>query len=232
MSKKSEHTLRKSTRLVEARSTIDIEAPTFNILTQTPPSNKNVSPARKGVTAQKKKQIPEKEKKNEAKKITSPPNQKGQKRNEENDLSTFLGQETFLKTLFDVFNNLPLIKVQCQLLCHMLLIETGNVRNDMFIIKINCTELHFGVKEFTVVTGLKCGLVGDFVSNPSISNRLIEKYFGKMNKVPKLDFLNKSKEVNYFEPEDRLNIGVVYFISTFLTVSEESKNRYLKGVLI
>ncbi|KAG5591275.1 hypothetical protein H5410_041789 [Solanum commersonii] len=93
----------------------------------------------------------------------------------------------------------------------------------MFIVKVNGTVLCFGIKEFAAVIGLKCGLVGNFVLDPSISNRLIQKYFGKMNKVPKLDFLNKFKEVDYFESEDRFNIGVLYFISTFLIDSEASK---------
>ncbi|KAH0686039.1 hypothetical protein KY285_016583 [Solanum tuberosum] len=44
-----------------------------------------------------------------------------------------------------------------------------------------------------------------------------------MTKDPKLDFLNKFKEANFFEPEDRFKIGVLYFISTFLTDFEASK---------
>ncbi|KAK4724190.1 hypothetical protein R3W88_026969 [Solanum pinnatisectum] len=90
----------------------------------------------------------------------------------------------------------------------------------MFIVKINGTVLRFGIKEFGAVTGLKCGLLTDFVSDLSIPNRLIQKYFGEMTKVPKLDFLNKFKEANLFEPEDSFKIGVLYFISTFLTGSK------------
>ncbi|KAH0742984.1 hypothetical protein KY290_030977 [Solanum tuberosum] len=63
-------------------------------------------------------------------------------------------------------------------------------------------------REFAAVTGLKCGLLTDF-SDPSIPNRLITKYFGEMNKVPKLAFLNRFKEANLFEPEDRFKIGVI-----------------------
>ncbi|KAK4713724.1 hypothetical protein R3W88_019631 [Solanum pinnatisectum] len=47
MLKKPEHTPRKSPRLVEAGSTVGIEPLTFNILTQTPPPNKNATPAKK-----------------------------------------------------------------------------------------------------------------------------------------------------------------------------------------
>lgn len=61
-----------------------------------------------------------------------------------------------------------------------------------------------------------------FVSDPSLPNWLIEKYFGKMNKIPKLDFFTKLKNANYFLPKDQFNIGVVYFISTFWKVLEAS----------
>ncbi|KAG5620080.1 hypothetical protein H5410_005298, partial [Solanum commersonii] len=133
---------------------------------------------------------------------------------------------------FGVFNELPPIKIQCQLLRHLLLIETKNVSEDMFIVKINSTVLRFEVKKFAAVTGLKCRLLSDFVLDPSIPNRLIQKYFGKMNKVPKLDFLNKFKEPKFFEPEDRFKIGVLYFISTLLIGSEASKQLYLHCILI
>ncbi|KAG5600789.1 hypothetical protein H5410_032159 [Solanum commersonii] len=64
---KSEHTSRKSPRLVEASSTVGIEPPTFNILTQTPPHNKNATPAKKVGTSQNKKQNTGKKKKTQAK---------------------------------------------------------------------------------------------------------------------------------------------------------------------
>nr|AAV31177.2 hypothetical protein STB1_57t00015 [Solanum tuberosum] len=44
-----------------------------------------------------------------------------------------------------------------------------------------------------------------------------------MTKVPKLDFFNKFKHANFFETEDRLKIGILYFITSFLTGSEASK---------
>ncbi|KAG5617023.1 hypothetical protein H5410_016847 [Solanum commersonii] len=63
MSTKIIVTPRKSPRLVEGTSTDEVHAPTFNILTQIPPSKND-----------------QKEKKNEAKKRVSPANQNGKKR--------------------------------------------------------------------------------------------------------------------------------------------------------
>ncbi|KAG5611846.1 hypothetical protein H5410_023127, partial [Solanum commersonii] len=178
-------------------------SPTFNILTQTPPPKNVEIPAKDGSSQSK--------------------NQKEKKmKQRKRDLLTFLGQERFQQFLeqtpFGVFYELPHIKIQCQLLRHLLLLEFENVKDDMFIVKMNGTVLCFGIKEFVAVTGLKCGLLTDFVSDLSIPNRLIQKYFGEMTKVLELDL-----EANFFEPEDRFKIGVLYFISTFLTSSEASK---------
>uniref|UniRef100_M1DZN4 Uncharacterized protein n=1 Tax=Solanum tuberosum TaxID=4113 RepID=M1DZN4_SOLTU len=92
MSKKLDHTPRKSPRLVEATSTTEIEAPTFNILTQSHPPNKNESPAKKGGTSQRKKQVTQKGKKSQEKKIESPANQKGQKKESDSN-SNFVSEK-------------------------------------------------------------------------------------------------------------------------------------------
>jgi len=82
------------------------------------------------------------------------------------DLLDFLGQERFQQFLeqtpFGVFYDIHHIKIQCQLLRHLMILESENVRDDMFVVKINGTELRFGIKEFAAITGLKCGLLTDF----------------------------------------------------------------------
>ena len=98
-----------------------------------------------------------------------------------------------------------------------------NVRDDMFVIRVNGKELHFGLKEFVAITGLKCGPVSDFVSDPHVPNRLIAENFGDFNKVSKSDFYYKFKLQNFWEEDDRLKIGILYFISSFLTTSDPSK---------
>ncbi|KAG5592869.1 hypothetical protein H5410_043383 [Solanum commersonii] len=87
-----------------------------------------------------------------------------------------------------------------------MILESKNVKDGMFIMKINGTELRFGIKEFAAITGLKCGLLIDFFSDPYIPNRIILKYFRDMTKT-----------------EDRLKIGILYFITSLLTSSEALK---------
>lgn len=86
------------------------------------------------------------------------------------DLFTFLGQDKFQQLLqetpFGFFYDLHNIKIQCQMLQHIFLLETWNDKDDMFVINVNGIKLHLGLKEFVVVTGLKCGPISNFVSDP------------------------------------------------------------------
>ena len=133
-----------------------------------------------------------------------------------------------MKHLLDFFYNLHHIKIQCQLLRHLFILGNENVRDDTFVIKVNGKKLHFGLKEFVAITGLKCGPVSDFVSDPHVPNRLIAENFGDFNKVSKSDFYYKFKLQNFWEEDDRLKIGILYFISSFLTASDPSKTTISK----
>ncbi|KAK4370154.1 hypothetical protein RND71_009629 [Anisodus tanguticus] len=55
--------------------------------------------------------------------------------------------------------------------------EIDHDRDDMFIIKVNGKDLHFDIREFAIITGLKCGMDKEFVSEPNSPNRLINSTF-------------------------------------------------------
>lgn len=93
--------------------------------------------------------------------------------------------QEFLATPFENFNELSFIRVQPQLIRSILLVETENDRDDMFIINMNGTELRFGIREFVAITGLKCGVNIDFVSDTTVPNKLLEMYFPGKSKVYK-----------------------------------------------
>lgn len=44
-------------------------------------------------------------------------------------------------------------------------VETNNDRDDMFIVNLNSSEFHFVLRDFAVITGLKCSDESDFVSD-------------------------------------------------------------------
>ncbi|KAF3617881.1 hypothetical protein FXO38_22678 [Capsicum annuum] len=68
-----------------------------------------------------------------------------------------------------------------------------------------------------MVSGLKCFKKSDFISDPKVKNKLMDRYYLGMNKVMRSvfydDFVNKKIA---FRDEDLYEIGLVYFISRFL----------------
>ncbi|KAK4735482.1 hypothetical protein R3W88_009743 [Solanum pinnatisectum] len=47
----------------------------------------------------------------------------------------------------------------------------------MFVFDINGKEMHFGLREFFVITGFKCGGCMDFDHDPSSTSKLLSHYF-------------------------------------------------------
>ncbi|XP_060195012.1 uncharacterized protein LOC132624217 [Lycium barbarum] len=82
----------------------------------------------------------------------------------------------FRESPFGLFLDLPKLNVQPQLIRCLMYAETEHDRDDMFIINLNGKELHFGIREFAIVTGLKCGMDSEFVSDPDSPNRLMDIY--------------------------------------------------------
>ncbi|XP_059302198.1 uncharacterized protein LOC132054159 [Lycium ferocissimum] len=130
----------------------------------------------------------------------------------------------FRESPFGLFLDLPKLNVQPQLIRSLMYAETEHDRDDMFIINLNGKELRFGIREFAIVTGLKCGMDSEFVSDPDSPNRLMDMYFNGLTKVPKNDlielFQDKKKEIG---DADAFKIAILYFINTFLFSTESNK---------
>ncbi|KAG5602778.1 hypothetical protein H5410_034148 [Solanum commersonii] len=212
MSKKHTETSRKSARSVEGTYIDEVHVPTLNILTQThPPKRAEISATCGSSRLKDKKEKKMKQRKGRFRQIKRGRRGRGklskhllnlilillvkQKRKNNNvevaqssKPSTRKRFQQFLEqTPFGVFYDIHHIKIQCQLLRHLMILKSENVRHDMLIVKINGTELCFGIKEFAAITDLKCGLFTDFFQI------------------------------------HRLKIGILYFITSFLTGSEASK---------
>ncbi|KAM3217576.1 hypothetical protein P3L10_027019 [Capsicum annuum] len=123
----------------------------------------------------------------------------------------------FQKSPFCQFLNMHFLKIQPQLLRSLLLAEINNDRDDLFIFNINGKELHFEKREFSVVSGLKCFKKSDFVSDPKVKNKLMNRYYSGMDKVMRSVFYDDlvNRKISY-RVEDLYEIGLVYFISRFL----------------
>ncbi|KAM3379339.1 hypothetical protein P3S68_011753 [Capsicum galapagoense] len=108
--------------------------------------------------------------------------------------------------------------------------ETDNDRDDVFIVNINCSELHFDEREFAAITGLKYGDESDFVEDSNTRNKLIDVYFNTTNSVNKTEFIRVFKEKDLktekylVNDEDVFNMIMLYFINTFLLSSPSNRS--------
>ncbi|XP_075092526.1 uncharacterized protein LOC142172749 [Nicotiana tabacum] len=93
------------------------------------------------------------------------------------------------------------------------------------LVHVNGTSLHFILREFAIVTGLKCvGNDEDFEFSEKFPNRLIETYFGGANLVKKEQLMKCFADKNWGPDNDgdALKISLLYFIHTFIFSSENN----------
>ncbi|KAM3266529.1 hypothetical protein P3L10_003523 [Capsicum annuum] len=108
--------------------------------------------------------------------------------------------------------------------------ETDNDRDDVFIVNINCSELHFGKRKFAAITDLKYGDESDFVEDSNTRSKLIDVYFNMTNSVNKTEFIRVFKEKDLetekylVNDEDIFNMTMLYFINTFLLSSPSNRS--------
>lgn len=93
---------------------------------------------------------------------------------------------------------------------------------------MNGTELRFGIREFVTITDLKCGVHSEFVSDPSVPNRLLELYFPGKHRVSKSEFYKAFKNKDFINGEDIVKMTILYFIHSFLLGTEPTKSNINK----
>ncbi|XP_059309756.1 uncharacterized protein LOC132060869 [Lycium ferocissimum] len=92
----------------------------------------------------------------------------------------------FGDTCFGVFLQMQHCEVQAQMVRCCMVRELTDSSNDVFLMDINGRELRFSIREFALITGLKCiGDEDDFTVNRKRKNRILEQYFGGSKKLPK-----------------------------------------------
>ncbi|XP_027771345.1 uncharacterized protein LOC107013577 isoform X2 [Solanum pennellii] len=87
--------------------------------------------------------------------------------------------EMFKKTIFGPYLDIPKCNFQGQITKCLLLLEVQHENKDVLHVRhANGNVLVFGMKEFAIVTGLKCkGNVKDFSYPNSTPSWLLQKYF-------------------------------------------------------
>ncbi|XP_060188760.1 uncharacterized protein LOC132617703 [Lycium barbarum] len=132
--------------------------------------------------------------------------------------------QMFREFPFGYFLDLPNIKVHPQLIRSLMYGEIDNDRDDMFIIKLNGEELYFRIREFAIISGLKCGMPSEFVLDHNSPNRLTNSYFPNQQRVLKSELINFYEGSICVGDDDLVKIFILYFISTFLFSTEPSKS--------
>ncbi|KAH0725378.1 hypothetical protein KY284_001243 [Solanum tuberosum] len=89
------------------------------------------------------------------------------------------GVEMFKNTIFGPYLNIPKCNFQGQSTKCLMLLEVQHDNKDVLHVRhANGTVLQFDIKEFAIVTGLKCkGNVTDFSYPESTPSRLLQRYF-------------------------------------------------------
>ncbi|KAH0761634.1 hypothetical protein KY290_017707 [Solanum tuberosum] len=89
------------------------------------------------------------------------------------------GVEMFKNTIFGPYLNIPKCNFQGQITKCLLLLEVQHENKDLLHVRhANETVLQFSIKDFAIVTGLKCkGNVKDFSYPGSTTSRLLQRYF-------------------------------------------------------
>ncbi|KAH0670369.1 hypothetical protein KY289_024862 [Solanum tuberosum] len=125
----------------------------------------------------------------------------------------------FKESPFGYLLGLSQLKVQPQII-RCLVHHLANNWDDMFVFDINGKEMHFGLREFLVITGFKCGGCMVFDHDQNSTSKLLSRYFPNVvDKVLKADFIRVFKEDGLIQEEDFFNMSISYFISTFILSS-------------
>ncbi|XP_075080009.1 uncharacterized protein LOC142165332 [Nicotiana tabacum] len=128
-------------------------------------------------------------------------------------------------TCFGNFLQMKRYEVQHQLFRCFMTLQLEGTPNNVFAKHVNGTSLHFTLREFALVTGLKCvGNDADFEFSEKVPNRLIETYFAGANLVKKKHLMKCFADKNWGPDNDgdALKIALLYFIQTFIFSSEKN----------
>jgi len=130
------------------------------------------------------------------------------------------GMNMFKDTIFGQYLNIPKCHYQGQITkcLYLLEVEHDNLDKEIHIRHAKGNVLQFSIREFAIITGLKCtGNVKDFTYPISKISRLVQRYFPGPNYN-----VNKGRLVDRFElgiwdsSDDALQMAILYFIHTFV----------------
>ncbi|KAK4737503.1 hypothetical protein R3W88_001200 [Solanum pinnatisectum] len=127
--------------------------------------------------------------------------------------------ELFRATIFGPYLDIPKCNFQGQITKCLLLLELEQNNSKVLHIRhANGSILNFGIKEFTLITGLKCkGNTKDFAYSVSTPSRLFQKYFpGAVNSISKNLLVQRFLMGKWENNQDALQMAIMYFVHAFI----------------
>ncbi|KAG5619911.1 hypothetical protein H5410_005129 [Solanum commersonii] len=129
--------------------------------------------------------------------------------------------ELFRNSIFGSYLNIHTCNYQGQISKCLLLIEIEQDNsNELHIQHANGNILCFTIKEFTIITRLKCTDNPDDYKYPnSTKSSLIQRYFPdlvKSNSVSKGRFVQRFLQGNWDNTQNAFQMGILYFINSFV----------------
>ncbi|KAH0701486.1 hypothetical protein KY285_015764 [Solanum tuberosum] len=157
------------------------------------------------------------------------------------------GVEMFKNTIFGLYLNIPKCNFQGQITKCLLLLEVQHENKDLLHVRhANGTVLQFSIKDFAIVTGLKCkGNVKDFSYPESTTSRLLQRYFPDVTAgITKSRLIQRFQMGNWETTQDVVHMAILYFahslmlcqlgetsiqIKEFLMVEDSRKSSRVSG---
>ncbi|KAG5601423.1 hypothetical protein H5410_032793 [Solanum commersonii] len=138
------------------------------------------------------------------------------------EFQKFIGDDVidlFRATIFGPYLDIPKCNFQGQISKCLLLLELEQSNSKVLHIRhANGVILKVGIKEFAIITGLKCkGNTKEFEYPESTPCRLFQKYFpGAVKSVSKNHLVQRFMMGNWENNQDALQMAILYFLHTFI----------------
>ncbi|KAG5598431.1 hypothetical protein H5410_029801, partial [Solanum commersonii] len=125
-------------------------------------------------------------------------------------------------TCFVQLSSIRRCHVQAQLIRCMFFKELEGSSKDAILIHVNSTTLQFTIRDFAIISGLKCSdIEKDFVFNTEEPNRIILQYFGVEKAITKSQLVEKfDSKVWGDNDDDAVKFATLFYIHSFI-LSEE-----------
>uniref|UniRef100_A0A1S3YXF4 DUF1985 domain-containing protein n=1 Tax=Nicotiana tabacum TaxID=4097 RepID=A0A1S3YXF4_TOBAC len=132
------------------------------------------------------------------------------------------GLKLFKKTYFGHFLSLPKICIQNQAIHLLMKYELNASGSNFFTGEIKGEMLNFGLREFALITGLRCFTeVTNFGYTTKYDSKIIRSYFSNKKKVEKSYLKKIVTSRSWVNDEDAVKLCILYLIEFFLCPSDK-----------